>query len=912
MKWPSVFARMSKGGIGTILFLLCAVLIVMLYGVFLPGQILFSNDGPLGRLMADCHRLPGRFFGCWMDLNTVGINQGSAPPGISFGLLSLLGPVLFSKFYAMISLLILGTGAWYFFRASRLAPAACALGALAAVMNSILFSLACWGLGAQIIAAGMVFFAMAALSNTTSRYRWLLVILAGFAVGMDVTEAADVGAIFSMLVAVFALYQACIAEGPLVRNLAVGAGRLILIVLCAGFLALQTIHGLVSTEIEGVKGTQQNTQTKADRWGWATQWSLPKTEALGIIVPGLFGYRMGTPGGGEYWGIAGQDPAWQSYLANGRKGSEPTSFYRYSGGGNYIGQILALAGLWAAAQSFRRKNSVFNPYQRKWLWFWTALTIVSLLLAFGHYAPFYKWIYVLPYFSTIRNPTKFLYLFSFGFTVLFAYGVDGLWRKYLKPSGADALAYSGGLSGWWKKAGRFEKNWVWGCALVWAAGLIGWYVYAQHRPQLVDYLQSAHLEQPAAATADFSIGQPVWFALFFFLAAGLLVLIFSGTFAGKRAATGVILLGTLLVADLGLADNPWVVYWNYPEKYTSNVIIDQLRDKPYESRAVIAPIAWPVQMSPFKMLYKAEWMEQQFPYFNIQTFDVMEMPRVPEDLAAFQKQLNQHTGPSSLPHYARAYQLTNTRYVIAPLGFGNFWNSMLPQNPLQLVTRFSVVPKPGILQATKVDEVTVATDPLGVYALFTYPAALARAKLYTHWQVDTNGSEMLEQMFSTNFDPEASVLLSSDVPGISSTNVANPPDDAVQYVSYAPKDIVLKADAAAPSILLLNDHFHPDWKVLVDGAPEKLLRCNYLMRGVYLLPGTHTVEFKFQPAHGLFFVSLAAVVIALAVLGTFIALDIKSRPVSVPASAPVVPAFASPSAQPKPGKSVSRKKTQRK
>jgi hypothetical protein len=911
MKWQSVAARMSKGGIGTFLMVLCAVLVVMLYGVFLPGQILFSNDGPLGRLMTDCHRLPGRFFGCWMDLNNVGFNQGSAPPGISFGLLWLLGPVLFSKFYAMISLFILGTGAWFFFRESRLAPAACILGALAAIMNSVLFSLACWGLGAQIIAAGMTFFAMAALSNTTSRYRWLLVILAGFAVGMDVTEAADVGAIFSLLVAGFAMYQACIAEGPRIKNLAIGSGRLILVVLCAAFLAVQTIHGLISTDIQGVKGTQQDTQTKADRWGWATQWSLPKKEALGIIVPGLFGYRMGTTEGGQYWGITGQDPARQRYLENGKQGAEPTQFFRYSGGGNYIGQILALLGIWAAVQSFRRKNSAFSLSQRKWLWFWTALTVVSLLLSFGHYAPFYRLLYALPYFSTIRNPTKFLYLFSFGFTVLFAYGVDGLWRKYLKPTGADALAYRTGLAGWWKKAGSFDKIWVWGCALVWIAGLIAWYVYAQHRPQLVAYLQTAHLEQPAAATADFSIGQPIWFALFFFLAAALMVLILSGTFTGKRAATGIILLGALLVADLGQADYPWVVYWNYPEKYTSNAVIDLLRDKPYESRAVLAPIAWPPQMNVFKMLYKAEWMEQQFPYFNIQTFDVMEMPRVPEDLAAFQKEFNKESGPAALPRFARAYQLTNTRYLIAPVGFGNFWNNMLPQNPVQVVTRFNVVPKPGIISASKIDQITVATDPVGIYAVYKIPSVLPRAKLYTRWQINPNGTNTLTEMFSTNFDPQASVMVAGDVPESSSTNAANPPDDAVQYVSYAPKDIVLKADAPAPSVLLLSDHFHPDWKVLVDGAPEKLLHCNFLMRGVYLLPGTHTIEFKFQPANGLFFVSLAVVVIALTALGILIVLVIQSRPIPVPPPAPVVPAFVPPSAQAKPGKSA-RKKSQRK
>jgi hypothetical protein len=317
-------------------------------------------------------------------------------------------------------------------------------------------------------------------------------------------------------------------------------------------------------------------------------------------------------------------------------------------------------------------------------------------------------------------------------------------------------------------------------------------------------------------------------------------------------------------------------------------------------------------MAVFRMLYKAEWMEQQFPYFNIQTFDVMEMPRVPEDLADFQKQLNKESGAASLPHFARAYQLTNTRYLLAPVGFGNFWDATLPQTPMQLITRFNVVPRPGVVRATKIDEITVVTDPAGTYALYTFPAALPRAKLYCNWKIDTNGSNTLEQMFSTNFNPQASVLVANDVPTGPAINATNPPDDAVQYVSYASKDVVLKADVPAPSVLLLNDHFHPDWKVLVDGAPQKLLLCNFLMRGVYLLPGTHTVEFKFRPANGLFFVSLSAVIIALVLLGILIAIIIKSRPMPAPATAPVVPTLIPKQAELKQSNAASRKKAQRK
>ena len=50
-----------------------------------------------------------------------------------------------------------------------------------------------------------------------------------------------------------------------------------------------------------------------------------------------------------------------------------------------------------------------------------------------------------------------------------------------------------------------------------------------------------------------------------------------------------------------------------------------------------------------------------------------------------------------------------------------------------------------------------------------------------------------------------------------------------------------------------------NWRVTVDGKPAELLRCNFIMRGVYLpAPGRHTVEFSFSLPHQPLYVTLAA------------------------------------------------------
>ena len=52
------------------------------------------------------------------------------------------------------------------------------------------------------------------------------------------------------------------------------------------------------------------------------------------------------------------------------------------------------------------------------------------------------------------------------------------------------------------------------------------------------------------------------------------------------------------------------------------------------------------------------------------------------------------------------------------------------------------------------------------------------------------------------------------------------------------------------TVLLLNDRHNPDWQVTVDGKPARLLRANFLMRGVYLEPSDkgHTVIFRYRPS----------------------------------------------------------------
>src|SRR5206468_3276778 len=146
------------------------------------------------------------------------------------------------------------------------------------------------------------YFGLGILRLEAGRWSWLKYPLAGLLVGLGVSEAADIGALFSILFAAFVFYAALVSEAPAGKRLALGMGRVALVAAFAALMAAQGIYVQFTTAIKGVSGAQQDAETKAAQWYFATQWSLPKHETLSLFVPGLFGYRMDTPDGGNYWG----------------------------------------------------------------------------------------------------------------------------------------------------------------------------------------------------------------------------------------------------------------------------------------------------------------------------------------------------------------------------------------------------------------------------------------------------------------------------------------------------------------------------------------------------------------------------------------------------------------------------------
>src|SRR5204863_4034724 len=138
------------------------------------------------------------------------------------------------------------------------------------------------------------------------------------------------------------------------------------------------------------------------------------------------------------------------------------------------------------ASSLRRKESPFSDPENKMIWFWSVAALAALGLGWGRHAPFYWLLYKLPYFSTIRNPMKFMHPFHLCLLILFAYGLQGLWRRHVEVTSAI-------------KKQPFEKKWMLGSVAAVGIVILGFLVYAASSDSLVRVLMADGFNDAAFA-----------------------------------------------------------------------------------------------------------------------------------------------------------------------------------------------------------------------------------------------------------------------------------------------------------------------------------------------------------------------------------------------------------------------------
>jgi hypothetical protein len=629
---------------------------------------------------------------------------------------------------------------------------------------------------------------------------------------------------------------------------------------------------------------------------------------------------------GSYWGSVGEDPRYAALKSDdpqvradiisrfipplndkelaGMQSSDPQTriatadtikqrlgmFVRHDGTGEYAGVLVGVLALFALANSWRGADCPYTPKERRMVWFFGLAAAMSILVAWGRHGFIYQFLYKLPYFSTIRNPVKFLHPFQIVWLILAGFGLEVFHRRYLQNivKRTDFLPEHVRL--WWAKAAGFEKKWAAASALLVAASLLGLLVLISQKTRLIAYMvDHGFTVSLAQQMAGFCVGEGAWFVAFLFLSTGAVVAILSGAWSGPRAQWTWIYLGAILILDLGRTDRPWVHFFDYQEKYSASPVSEFLQErKPYEARVMgrLSPRGpGSANSSPggnsFGKVYDF-WMQNDFPYHDIQTLDFAQMPRMPAMDDAYLRNF-QLSGldikSADLRPAARLWELTGTRYLLLDTDGVRLLNEHGDpgRHGFRILAELQLRKKEGVDIPEDPGDLTVDKAERGPTALIEFTHALPRAKLYANWQTPADGPATLAMLMSTNFDPALTVLLWTNTPVAQPTGDPKADPGAVDITDYHPKYIKLAANAKTSAVLLLNDKYAKDWSVSVDQQPANLLRCNYIMRGVFLSPGRHTVEFRFHPSIRTLYVSLAGWASGLLVAGYLLVIQRKKK-----------------------------------
>jgi hypothetical protein len=145
--------------------------------------------------------------------------------------------------------------------------------------------------------------------------------------------------------------------------------------------------------------------------------------------------------------------------------------------------------------------------------------------------------------------------------------------------------------------------------------------------------------------------------------------------------------------------------------------------------------------------------------------------------------------------------------------------------------------------------VPVYTSPDGKEMVLENRNVLPKAWLVPSVLVLKNRQEILQVLQNPAFNPSQIALVESAPPiplGNPGQQISMSPGE-VRINRYEGEWIELTAAPTINSMLVIGEKYYQGWKARVDGKDAVIHPVDNILRGVYLTPGSHRVEFWFDP-----------------------------------------------------------------
>ena len=398
------------------------IVICIFYNVILPPVPLMAQDAPLVSEILSRQRAENNENVFWNTAGYIGsggsvLANKSAKYRIDLAYFKRFVPTtLVSTFNFPFAVFIVGVGFYLFALSLKLKPLSAFTGAASIMLAGHFISCIYSGHTGKFFMLAYLCLALWLLTAGIRKRSILCLLWSGVCGGLGVSSQLDVGFIVIIFFAMWMVFLICQTRNQK-KWLKLSAG---LVIACAAGLlySASTIYSLAGlSKSESGSTTAKDNRSEAEKWNWATQWSLPKIETITFVMPGFFGFGLPES---PYWGSIGCDARWET---------QQVGFPRFSMSTQNMGiVVIALVLLAIITASTREKKSKGAIY------FWTVSMILALLFAYGRYFDFggasaggfgpYRIFYWLPKMDSMRNPVKFLYPFMISLSILAAFGME--------------------------------------------------------------------------------------------------------------------------------------------------------------------------------------------------------------------------------------------------------------------------------------------------------------------------------------------------------------------------------------------------------------------------------------------------------------------------------------------------------
>jgi len=145
--------------------------------------------------------------------------------------------------------------------------------------------------------------------------------------------------------------------------------------------------------------------------------------------------------------------------------------------------------------------------------------------------------------------------------------------------------------------------------------------------------------------------------------------------------------------------------------------------------------------------------------------------------------------------------------------------------------------------------------------------------------VITDDLKALNYIYQPDFNPANQAVLSEpmSLDKMGTFNVRA--TSLITMEQYIPNSMSLQVTTNSAGLLVLSEVFAPGWTAIVDQQELPIVRVNYILRGIYLPAGSHTVELYYWPPGLTLGFGITSITLLFALLGLYIE---KIRVISQP------------------------------